>query len=101
MPRILSRKPKGASRKQKPQAREKMRACGFSLAACGLAYWHFGSPSLVAGEFDVEQIGRASCRERLAFVMFVFHSSHEVASPDNVFPGVSQHVAEPRTGVPV
>ena len=76
-----------------------MRACGFSLAACGLAYWHFGSPSLVAGVFEVDPMKIAQVFVVLAFVMFDFHPSVVVERPDSVFPVVSQNVAEPGVGV--
>src|SRR5437762_1499646 len=63
------------------------------------AYWHFGSPSLRAGELVLDPMKIAHVFVVLALVMFDFHPSVVVARPDNVFPVVSQYVAEPDTGV--
>src|SRR5207248_9665033 len=71
------------------------------LSPCGLrlAYWHFGSPSFRAGELVVDPMKIAQVFVVLALTMFDFHPSVVVARPDNVFPVVSQYVAEPATGV--
>src|SRR5881296_2573444 len=63
------------------------------------AYWHLGSPSFVAGEFDVVPMKIAQVLVVLALVMFDFHPSLVVAKPDNVFPVVEQYVAEPAVDV--
>src|SRR6266567_5303169 len=51
-------------------------------AAPSGAHWHFGSPSFVAGEFDVEPTKIAQVLPVLALVMFDFHPSVVVARPD-------------------